>query len=533
MTFQNFNLPPQVLSALEKMDFNTPTPVQEKAIPFALEGRDVMASAQTGTGKTGAFSIPLVVHILNNTKNHALVLTPTRELAAQVVKVIHSLIKDTPIKTALLIGGESMPNQMSQLKKRPQIIVGTPGRINDHLTRGSLMLHNANFIVLDETDRMLDMGFGIQLEAIYKFLPKTRQTLMFSATLPQNIVKLAQKYLVNPESISMDAITKPAENIKHEMIKISDGDKFDRLLDELNNREGSIIIFSKTKFGADKMATKLDKLGHMAEAIHGDLRQSKRDRVIQAFRKEKFRILVATDVAARGLDIPHIAHVINYDLPQCAEDYIHRIGRTARAGATGEAICFVSPQEERLWRAIHKIMYPGEKLEDDRGAGKREGRRPQTKRPFGTKKPFQRRGDKSFSENGRSERNRGEKSFGEKSFSESNRGERSRGERNFSDRGNSEKSFGERGRGERSRSERSFGEKSFSEGNRGERSRSERNFSDRGNSEKSFGENGRGSKFSKESVSFKKAAPRARPANKDITERGATKRPSFNRKARV
>lgn len=372
--FSCFGLQPALLEALQRMQYSTPTPIQHKAIPLALAGRDVLGSAQTGTGKTAAFGIPLVNKLLMTPRGTALVLTPTRELAVQVIDVISKLTAGSrALPTALIIGGESMPAQIKAIKARPRVIVGTPGRINDHLTRGSLMLHDVGFLVLDETDRMLDMGFAIQLEKIFKYLPATRQTLMFSATLPDNIVRLSAKFLRNPERISVDAVNKAATNIKQETMYVNAAEKYDVLLKQLEARTGSIIVFVKTKFGADKLTSKLLKAGHSADAIHGDLHQRRRERVIQAFRDKKSRILVATDIAARGLDIPHIEHVINYDLPQCPEDYIHRIGRTARAGAQGAAVCLIAPEDGIKWRAIHKLLNPGESPPPHHPEGKPSG----------------------------------------------------------------------------------------------------------------------------------------------------------------
>jgi ATP-dependent RNA helicase DeaD len=359
--FSGFGLPAALLEVLTRMQYTTPTPIQLEALPPALEGRDILGSAQTGTGKTAAFAIPLITKLLSTPRGSALVLTPTRELATQVMSVIRKMLGErSTIQTALLIGGESMGPQFSQLRSRPRLIIGTPGRINDHLGRGTLMLHDTSFLVLDETDRMLDMGFSVQLDQIAKFLPKTRQTLMFSATMPHNIQKLSEKYLTNPVRIKMGESTAPAANISHEIVHTGEANKYDMLIKELDARQGSIIVFVKTKRGAERLSIRLNKQNHSSDAIHGDLKQSKRDRVIAAFREKKYRIMVATDVAARGLDIPHIEHVINFDLPHAPEDYIHRIGRTARAGAQGSALSLISPEDAGKWRAINNLMNPGQ-----------------------------------------------------------------------------------------------------------------------------------------------------------------------------
>lgn len=371
--FSSLGLPQPLMQALERMQFTKPTPIQAQAIPPALEGKDILGSAQTGTGKTGAFGIPLVAKLMQNPRGSALILTPTRELAVQVMKALEAMLgKGSPIKTALLIGGESMPKQLQALRMRPapRLIVGTPGRVNDHLSRGSLMLHDTGFLVLDETDRMLDMGFSIQIEKILKFLPQKRQTLLFSATLPSNISTLAKQYLTDPVRVSVGATSAPVAKIKQDVVHTAEKDKYAHLLQELDDREGSIIVFVKTKWGAEKMAGRLRDEHHSADAIHGDLRQNKRDRVINAFRNRKHRIMVATDIAARGLDIPHIEHVINYDLPQCPEDYIHRIGRTARAGAEGSSLCFVTPADKSKWHAINRLINPDTTPErEPRGEG--------------------------------------------------------------------------------------------------------------------------------------------------------------------
>ena len=362
-TFESFGLPPQLMTALARMDYTTPTPIQAKAIPIAMQGRDVLGSAQTGTGKTAAFSIPMIARLLASPRGSALILSPTRELATQILEVVNKLLSArTFLQAALLIGGDSMPKQIAQLRTRPRIIIGTPGRINDHLERGTLMLADTTFLVLDETDRMLDMGFGVQIEKIVKFLPQNRQTLMFSATLPPEIVKMSSRYLNNPERIAVGETNKVAVKVQQVEVFVDQGNKHEELVKQLRAREGSVIMFVKTKRSADRIMQRLNKEGFKADALHGDLHQRKRERVIQAFRDKAFRILVATDVASRGLDIPHIEHVINYDLPMVPEDYIHRLGRTARAGAEGSSLCLISPEDTLLWREIHKLLHPGEPL---------------------------------------------------------------------------------------------------------------------------------------------------------------------------
>lgn len=388
--FNGFGLPPKLLQALARIQFTEPTPIQAKAIPLALEGRDILGSAQTGTGKTGAFGIPIIAKLMENPDAAALVLTPTRELATQVMATLQQLIPVPNIKSALLIGGEAMPKQFRQLQAHPRLIVGTPGRINDHLQRGSVKLGNVRYLVLDETDRMLDMGFGVQIDRILTHVPAERQTMLFSATLPPGIVKLSSKYLNNPERVSVGSTTAAAPNIRQELIQTSDADKGAQLLKVLAETKGSIIIFVKTKYGTEKLADRLAKQNYRTDAIHGDLRQSRRDRVIQGFRDKKFQVLVATDIAARGLDVPHIETVINYDLPQCPEDFIHRIGRTARAGSAGQAISFVTPADRQKWGAIHKLMNPNapSPVANDRPRQDRSKGKP---RRFGSK-PFAKQG---------------------------------------------------------------------------------------------------------------------------------------------
>ncbi|MCX7337829.1 MAG: DEAD/DEAH box helicase [Alphaproteobacteria bacterium] len=366
--FSTLGLPEEILHALNAMQFQTPTPIQAQTIPPALLGHDILGTAQTGTGKTAAYGIPLVAYLMNNPFATALVLTPTRELAGQVLSALKLLLgerrgKRGPIATTLLIGGDSMFNQLKELRNKPRLIVGTPGRINDHLSRGSLSLRDTGFLVLDETDRMLDMGFSIQLDAIAEHLPQKRQTLMFSATMPPEIIKMAKNYLKDAIRISIGSTTTAVDKIKQEIVRTTENEKYALLLAQLDklSADGSYIIFVKTKQNTERLADKLCDHGYSADAIHGDLRQRNRERVINAFRAGRNRILVATDIAARGLDIPHIECVVNYDLPQCPEDYIHRIGRTGRAGAEGRSVSFITSQDSAKWRSICNLMNPGEK----------------------------------------------------------------------------------------------------------------------------------------------------------------------------
>ena len=359
MNFSELPIDNKLKNSIRFADFITPTPIQSKSIPISLSGKDILGTAQTGTGKTLAFTIPMINKLLIDKNTMALIVCPTRELATQVMQTVLKLnVREIGIGNALLIGGESMQKQLKKLKKRARIIVGTPGRINDHLKRQSLNLSKVSYLVLDETDRMLDMGFTPQIETILKFIPKQHQTLLFSATLPNNILRISEKYLNNPERIAIGSLSTPIEKIKQETFQITQDKKYHELINQLVERSGSILVFVKTKHGADKIVKRLKYDGHSADAIHGNLRQSKRDRVINNFRNGKIRILIATDVAARGLDIPLIKHVINYDLPQVPEDYIHRVGRTGRAGKEGSSLTFITPNDRSMWNSISRLIDP-------------------------------------------------------------------------------------------------------------------------------------------------------------------------------
>ena len=394
MNFSDLNIENKLKRSIELAEFKTPTPIQSQSIPISLEGKDVLGTAQTGTGKTLAFTIPMLNKLLKNKQAMALIICPTRELATQVMETVLKLnIREIGIGNALLIGGESMQKQLRQLKKGARIIVGTPGRINDHIERKSLNLSRVNYLVLDETDRMLDMGFTPQIEVILKFIPKDHQTLLFSATLPENILKISQKYLNNPERVSVGSLSTPIEKIKQETFQITADKKYHELINQLVERSGSILVFVKTKHGADKIVKRLKYDGHKADAIHGNLRQSKRDRVIRGFRNGNNRILIATDVAARGLDIPVIKHVINYDLPQVPEDYIHRIGRTGRAGKDGSALTFLTNNDRSMWRSIQKLIDPDFKVKEEARPNNQKSKK------FNKKNKFKKKFKNKFSNN--------------------------------------------------------------------------------------------------------------------------------------
>ena len=362
--FTELNLNPSLMQSITRMHFKIPTPIQAQALPPALLGKDILGTAQTGTGKTLCYGITCINKLLNDRVTNALIICPTRELAVQIGDVLNGLIENSMnIKSAVLIGGESMQKQLKQLQRRPRLIIGTPGRLNDHLKRKSLKLHQSYFLVLDETDRMLDMGFTPQIEQILKFVPKKHQTLLFSATLPQNILKITERYLNDPIRIRVGSTTTPISKIKQEVIQLNEGEKYNKLLEELYKRKGSILVFVKTKRNADKMADRLHNDGHSCDCMHGNLRQSKRQKTLIAFRSGKIRILISTELAARGLDVPSIQHVINYHLPQVPEDFIHRIGRTARAGAEGCALTFITPNDRQMWNGIQRLIDPNVKQE--------------------------------------------------------------------------------------------------------------------------------------------------------------------------
>ena len=431
--FSKYKLNDVLNKSLKSINFKYPTPIQEKSIPLILQGNDILGSAQTGTGKTAAFCIPILELLMKSSRGSLLIMIPTRELAKQVLDVINSLIgHKSSINTATLIGGESMSKQLSQLKKRPRIYVGTPGRINDHLQRGTLNLHDAKYLVLDETDRMLDMGFEVQINKIIKFLPVNRQVLMFSATIPNNIIKLSSKYLNKPIRITVGESNIVANNIKQEVIELKSDEKLDQLIQQIDNRKGSILIFVKTKYGTEKLSKALSKKKIKSFPLHGGLRQSKRNTIMKNFRDMKFRILIATDVAARGIDVPHIEHVINYDLPQMAEDFIHRIGRTARAGSKGIALSFVTKGDFAKWKEIQKILNPEKNYKNKKSSKIKKPKKQFNKKREGHKRPsFKKKSNykKSFSNNTEAQ---DENKYSKKKFTKNKRTKKTTSKKNIS-----------------------------------------------------------------------------------------------------
>lgn len=348
-------LPDYLQSALTRQAITVPTEIQSGTIPPALNGKDVLATAQTGTGKTLAFLLPLLVQLGKNPSQNALILSPTRELAQQTFEEIKKLEdSEHTFKPVLIIGGDNIHKQFADLRKHPRIIVATPGRVIDHLQRKSIDLKHTHFLVLDETDRMLDMGFIDDMRRIVQALPAPRQTFLLSATLPKEIVTLASEFLTGPVRVKVGSVVAPAEQVIQEIVQVSVREKLPQLLHELEVRQGSVLVFTRTRRGAERLAKQLKLYGQKANALHGDLRQNRRRQVLEFFKTQTVRVLVATDVAARGIDVPHIAHVINYDLPQSPEDYIHRIGRTGRAGAVGNSISFISDDGDK-WQEICKV----------------------------------------------------------------------------------------------------------------------------------------------------------------------------------
>ena len=355
MKFEELGLAPEVLKALETLNFVRPTEIQSKVMPSAVLGEDLISCAETGSGKTAAYSLPIVKKIMENPDAMALIMAPTRELAQQIADFIRELTQFAEgIKVTSIVGGADIRKQLKNLKKNPQIIVGTPGRLTDHLKRRSLKLDKVKSLVLDEGDRMLDMGFAPQIDQILKYVPVDRQTLLFTATMPPKVKALASQYLMAPQFIQVGEISQPVKTVRQSVIQVKMKDKDDRVVDELNRREGSVIIFARTKRRTNILTKHLAEFGFKVDMIHGGRSQGQRNKAIKNFKEGESRILCATDVAARGIDVPQVQHVINFDLPMMKEDYVHRIGRTARNGAKGEAVSFVTPSEHKEWMSLVK-----------------------------------------------------------------------------------------------------------------------------------------------------------------------------------
>ncbi len=362
MSFENLGLRPEILTGVKFQGYIEPTPIQEQAIPVIIEGRDILAGAQTGTGKTAAFTLPLL-HILS-TQGHrgghrprALILTPTRELAAQVGKSVETYGKGLHVRSAIIFGGVGIGPQINLLRKGVNIVIGTPGRLLDLAGQKVLDLSRIEVLILDEADRMLDMGFIHDIRKIIRMVPKRRQTLFFSATYSKEIKALADTILYKPKMVEVARQNAAAENVDQSVYHVPKSRKCELLSHLiLEGNWDQVLVFTRTKHGANRLAKQLGKNGIAASAIHGNKSQSARTLALTEFKAGKVRILVATDIASRGLDIDRLPHVVNYDMPNVAEDYVHRIGRTGRAGSTGESISLVTDEEIKLLRAIERLI---------------------------------------------------------------------------------------------------------------------------------------------------------------------------------
>jgi ATP-dependent RNA helicase RhlE len=355
-TFESLNLSSEILADIRRAGFETPTPIQAQAIPPALTGGDLIGCAQTGTGKTAAFAIPIIERLADGAGLRALVLAPTRELALQIQECFDGLGAGRRVSAATVIGGEAMGPQVEALRRRPTVLVATPGRLLDHLERGNVSLGTIRILVLDEADRMLDMGFAPQIERILKRVPLDRQTLCFSATMPPEVERLVRGHLVRPIRIQVGPASRPVDKVSQVLYPLHRDEKTPLLLSLLRGEGGKVLVFTRTKHRADRLARAVGDAGHRVARLHANRSQSERRRALDGFRAGQYRVLVATDIAARGIDVVDISHVINYDLPATPEDYIHRIGRTARAEASGLASSFAAPEEGEQLRAIERHL---------------------------------------------------------------------------------------------------------------------------------------------------------------------------------
>ena len=354
-TFYGLGIAPKLLEIIANLKFTVPTPIQERAIPAAIGGKDLIGIAQTGTGKSLAFGIPMLQRIAQ-TKSYGLIILPTRELALQVEEALMQLGRHLGLKTAVLIGGASMRPQLDAIRRKPHIIIGTPGRINDHLQQRTLSLDNISILVLDEADRMLDMGFLPQIKRILEKVPKNRQTMLFSATMPDDIVRIATQHMKLPFRVEIARPGTAAEGVTQELYIVKKEGKGKVLEKLLSEYKGAVLVFSRTKHGARKICHSVRLMGHSAAEIHSNRSLGQRREALEGFKNGKFRVLAATDIASRGIDVQGIELVINYDLPENPEDYIHRIGRTGRAGAPGHAVSLATPDQKDAVRDIEKLL---------------------------------------------------------------------------------------------------------------------------------------------------------------------------------
>jgi ATP-dependent RNA helicase RhlE len=358
--FSQFSLSAPLMARLDANKFETPTPVQAACIPPALEGRDVLATAQTGTGKTLGFLIPIVELLqkagARGPAAHALILLPTRELAMQVEQAFLAIRSSSEQTVALVVGGLAERSQLDAIRRGARLIVATPGRLEDYIKRRLVRLDQVKILVLDEVDRMLDMGFQPAIARIAATLPAARQTLCYSATLEGSVKEVARKYLNNPARIEIGSVLKPAENVELRTFEVEPDKKQELLEHLLGSETGSFLVFVRTKHGADRVARRLVRSGHSATQIHGDRSQAQRNQALRSFSEGRHRVLVATDVAARGIDVANVAHVINFDMPKVAEDFVHRVGRTGRASAHGVASTFAGPSERGDLRKIERTL---------------------------------------------------------------------------------------------------------------------------------------------------------------------------------
>jgi len=401
--FYHLGLAPDMLKVLEKLKFVTPTPIQHRAIPIALEGKDIMGVAQTGTGKTMAFGIPTIQRLASD-GGQALILVPTRELALQVSEALGPFLAPFQMKAAVLIGGIKMSLQIPKVKRNPDIIIATPGRLNDFIYQGEIDLGRVSVVILDEADRMLDMGFEPQVKEILRCVPQEKQTMLFSATMPPDILKLAAKYMQLPLTVEIAPSGTATEGVTQELFVVKEALKMDVLRMLLQKYHGTVLVFTRTKMKASRVTRHVRDMGAKVAEIHSNRSMSQRNQAIEGFRRGRYRVLIATDIAARGIDVSMIELVVNYDLPDDAENYVHRIGRTGRAGKEGHAVTLATPSQSQdiqkieslmkmaLPRSVHpKFAHTKFSKGEDKSAKHSGGRRPSARFKGKTQGPDRRR----------------------------------------------------------------------------------------------------------------------------------------------